>query len=84
MNPSLAPASLAEPHDREQQALEWFARVRANDFSPDERETFEQWRSDPANARTLSEVQLLWQQLELAPRRVRRTPTRTVARPWRG
>lgn len=84
MNPSPAKASLAEPHDREQQALEWFARLRANDFSPDERETFERWRSDPANARTLSEVQLLWQQMELAPRRVRRAPTRTVARPWRG
>ncbi|RWU25617.1 peptide ABC transporter substrate-binding protein [Pseudomonas alkylphenolica] len=84
MNPSPAPAQPAESDDREQQALDWFSRLRADNLNPDERRAFEHWLEAPANARTFAEVQLFWQQLQAPPRRARRAPPRTVARAWRG
>lgn len=87
MNPSPAPVPPIEPGDREQQALDWFTRLRAHDFSPDERLAFELWRLDAANARCFAEVESFWQQLELPARRahrVQKAQRREAPRAWRG
>ncbi|MCW2268229.1 fec operon regulator FecR [compost metagenome] len=83
MNPSPETTSSIEPGDREQQALDWFTRLRAHDLSAAEQHAFAQWRLAPANARTFAEIELLWQQVELPARRVRRAEHRPARRPWR-
>lgn len=57
--------------EREQQALHWFTRRRADDFSAAEREAFAAWAQQRDNAAALAAVEQLWHTLELPARRVR-------------
>jgi len=84
MNPALDIPHSTEPEDREQQALDWFTRLRAGDLGTAEQQAFERWRQDPENARTLAEVELLWRQLERPARRVQRSDRRSAPRSWTG
>ncbi|QBF25131.1 FecR family protein [Pseudomonas tructae] len=84
MNPSPNTPHPSEPGDREQQALDWFTRLRASDLSVEERQAFEQWRQAPENARTFAEVELFWQQLELPARRLHKIERRAAPRSWGG
>jgi len=83
MNPSPETTSTIEPGDREQQALDWFTRVRADDLSAAEQLAFAQWHQQRENARAFAELEQFWQQLELPARRVRRAEYRPAKRPWR-
>lgn len=56
--------------EREQQALHWFTRRRADDFSDAEREAFAAWARHSDNAAALAAVEQLWHSLELPARRV--------------
>ncbi|MDD1014429.1 FecR family protein [Pseudomonas rubra] len=84
MNPSPNTPHPSEPGDREQQALDWFTRLRASDLSAEERQAFEQWRLAPENAQTYAEVELFWQQLELPARRLHKIERRAAPRSWGG
>lgn len=84
MTPSPNSASSTETGDREQQALDWFTRLRADDLSIEERQAFEHWRLTPENARTFAEVELFWQQLELPARRLHKIERRSAPRSWGG
>ncbi|QVM96045.1 FecR family protein [Pseudomonas sp. SORT22] len=84
MNPSPNSAHPNEPGDREQQALDWFTRLRAHDVPREERQAFERWRLDPENARTFAEVELFWQQLEMPARRLHKVKRGTAPRSWGG
>ncbi|MFK8329748.1 FecR family protein [Pseudomonas sp. BJa5] len=84
MKPALALPHPLDTDDREQQALDWFTRLRAGDLGSAERQAFERWRQDPDNARTLAEVEMLWQQLERPPRRAQRSERRSAPRSWTG
>ena len=84
MNPLPTSTHPNEPGDREQQALDWFARLRADDLSLEQRQAFEHWRQTPENARTFAEVELFWQQLELPARRLHKLERRAAPRSWGG
>lgn len=62
--------------DPQQQALNWFTRLRADDLDANEREAFARWHEVPDNARAYAEVESLWRSLELPARRVRRAERR--------
>lgn len=62
--------------DPQQQALNWFTRLRADDLDTSERDAFARWREVPDNARAYAEVESLWRSLELPARRVRRAERR--------
>lgn len=64
-----APEQLASS-PTEQQALDWFTRLRAPDLTPGEQAAFEQWHQHPHNAQAYQDVEALWQALELPARRV--------------
>ncbi|MDD2060731.1 FecR family protein [Pseudomonas sp. GD03860] len=83
MNPLPESTPTIEPDDRQQQALDWFTRLRADDLSAAEQQAFAQWRLTPENTLAFAEVELFWQQLELPARRVRRAEYRPAKRPWR-
>ncbi|WP_136478197.1 FecR domain-containing protein [Pseudomonas sp. DG56-2] len=83
---STAPNS-AEPTetgDREQQALDWFTRLRADDLDDEQMQAFERWRLTPENARVFAEVELFWQQLEMPARRLHKIERRSAPRSWGG
>ncbi|HWD34490.1 FecR family protein [Pseudomonas caricapapayae] len=84
MTPSPNSASSTATGDREQQALDWFTRLRADDLSNEERQAFELWRLTPENAQTFAEVELFWQQLELPARRLHKIERRSAPRSWGG
>lgn len=84
MNPSPDSPHTAQPGDREQQALDWFTRLRAGDLGSAERQAFEQWRQEPENARMFAEVELFWQQLELPAHRLHKVERRSAPRSWTG
>ncbi|MEG0862051.1 MAG: FecR family protein [Pseudomonas sp.] len=84
MTPSPNSASSTATGDRDQQALDWFTRLRADDLSIEERQAFEHWRLTPENARTFAEVELFWQQLELPARRLHNIERRAAPRSWGG
>ncbi len=84
MTPSPHPDSPIETGDREQQALDWFTRLRANNLSIEERQAFERWRLTPENTQTFAEVELFWQQLERPTRRLHRIERRSAPRSWAG
>lgn len=73
MTPDPSPSA-----EREQQALHWFTRQHADDFTPAEREALGAWRQDAQNAQALAAVEQLWQTLELPARRVRKADQRRV------
>lgn len=72
MTAPLVPSDASNADDREQQALHWFTRLRADDLSASERQAFAQWQQDADNARVFADVQALWQTLELPARRIRK------------
>lgn len=67
MTPDHSPSA-----EREQQALHWFTRRRADDLSPAEGQAFSAWAADAQNAAALAAVEQLWHSLELPARRVRK------------
>lgn len=71
MTPDQSPSA-----EREQQALHWFTRQRADDFTRAEREALGTWLQDAHNAQALAAVEQLWQTLELPARRVRKADQR--------
>jgi ferric-dicitrate binding protein FerR (iron transport regulator) len=66
----------------EQQALDWFTRLRDPDLSPGEQAAFDHWYQQPQNAHAYQAVEALWQALELPARRVHKA-TRSKRR-WPG
>src|SRR5215813_11231878 len=52
--------------DCEDEAARWFAALRRGLMTQDERAAFERWRSDPANAAALADLQRIWLMLEPA------------------
>ena len=38
------------PSERDQQALDWWTRLRGDHVTAQQRNTFELWRADPLNA----------------------------------
>lgn len=73
--PEQAPASPIE-----QQALDWFTRLRAPDLTQDEQAAFDHWHQRPQNAQAYRAVQALWQSLELPARRVHKKAARPPRR----
>ena len=54
----------SSPRPQSDQAISWFARLRAADVTGEERAQFERWRNDdPANAAAFSEIESLWNEL---------------------
>ena len=65
----------------QQQALDWFTRLRDERLDSAEREAFEAWIQLPQNAQAYAEVEHLWRTLELPAQRVRKAE-RSRRRPW--
>lgn len=65
----------------QQQALDWFTRLRDEKIDSVEREAFETWIQVPQNAQAYAEVEHLWRTLELPAQRVRKTE-RSRGRAW--
>ncbi|WDY57314.1 FecR family protein [Pseudomonas sp. PSKL.D1] len=57
--------------DPQQEALEWFSRLRQPGCDERERQAFAQWCQDPLNARAYAELEACWQQLQPPPARPR-------------
>lgn len=77
---TVPPAPTDTNADPQQQALDWFTRLRDEDVGDAERQAFEQWRQNADNARAWDEVVALWQTLELPARRVRKAERLTRKR----
>lgn len=64
--------------ERDQQALDWWTRLRSDNVTAQERNAFELWRMDPLNANAYKNAEMLWRLLErpahAARRRERRQP----------
>ncbi|MEF9899168.1 MAG: FecR domain-containing protein [Pseudomonas sp.] len=84
MNTAPNSAQPTETGDREQQALDWFTRLRADDLDDEQMQAFEHWRLTPENARVFAEVELFWQQLEMPARRLHKIERRCAPRSWGG
>jgi len=68
MSPMPAPQIQADP---QQEALEWFSRLRQPGCDERERQAFGQWCQDPFNAHAYAELEASWQQLQAPPPRPR-------------
>ena len=67
----------------QQEALDWFTRLRADDLSSDERLAFERWAMEPQNAQAYDQVERLWQAVEAPAQQVRRAEHRpSRVRAW--
>jgi ferric-dicitrate binding protein FerR (iron transport regulator) len=64
------------PSERDQQALDWWTRLRGDHVTAQQRNTFELWRADPLNANAYQNVETLWQLLEQPAHAVRRSKRR--------
>ncbi|MFJ4348301.1 FecR family protein [Pseudomonas sp. NPDC089401] len=53
--------------DPQQEALEWFARLRQPGCDERERQVFARWCQDPLNAHAYAELEARWQQLQSPP-----------------
>ena len=60
------------PSERDQQALDWWTRLRGDHVTAQQRNTFELWRADPLNANAYQNVETLWKLLEQPAHAVRR------------
>lgn len=63
--------ALQPPPDPEQQALDWFARLREPGCDEALRQAFGNWCQDPLNARAYAQLEACWQQLQAPPPRPR-------------
>jgi len=68
MSPMPATQIQADP---QQEALEWFSRLRQPGCDERERQAFGQWCQDPLNAHAYAELEACWQQLQAPPARPR-------------
>jgi len=57
--------------DPQQEALEWFSRLRQPGCDERERQAFGRWCQDPRNAHAYAELEACWQQLQPSPTRPR-------------
>jgi len=57
--------------DPQQEALEWFSRLRQPGCDERERQAFGRWCQDPRNAHAYAELEACWQQLQPPPARPR-------------
>ncbi|MFK0311741.1 FecR family protein [Pseudomonas sp. NPDC090233] len=64
------PATQLQP-DPEQEALEWFSRLRHPGCDERERQAFARWCQAPLNAHAYAELEACWQQLQVPPARPR-------------
>ncbi|MGY2253434.1 FecR family protein [Pseudomonas reactans] len=64
------------PSERDQQALDWWTRLRGDHVTAQQRNTFELWRADPLNANAYQNVETLWKLLEQPAHAVRRRERR--------
>lgn len=71
------PAKQFQP-DPQQEALEWFSRLRQPGCDEGERQVFAAWCQEPQNAQAYAELETFWQQLQPAPARPR--PRQLTAR----
>lgn len=71
------PAKQFQP-DPQQEALEWFSRLRQPGCDEGERQVFAAWCQLPQNAQAYAELETFWQQLQPAPARPR--PRQITAR----
>ncbi|MBC3483080.1 FecR domain-containing protein [Pseudomonas sp. SWRI77] len=62
------PAKQSQP-DPQQEALEWFSRLRQPGCDEGERQVFAAWCQEPQNAQAYAELETFWQQLQPAPAR---------------
>ncbi len=62
------PAKQFQP-DPQQEALEWFSRLRQPGCDEGERQVFAAWCQVPQNAQAYAELETFWQQLQPAPAR---------------
>jgi ferric-dicitrate binding protein FerR (iron transport regulator) len=68
MSPMPATQIQADP---QQEALEWFSRLRQPGCDERERQAFAQWCQAPHNAHAYAELEACWQQLQAPPARPR-------------
>lgn len=68
MSPMPATQIQAEP---QQEALEWFSRLRQPGCDEGERQAFGRWCQEPLNAHAYAELEACWQQLQVPPARLR-------------
>jgi ferric-dicitrate binding protein FerR (iron transport regulator) len=68
MSPMPATQIQADP---QQEALEWFSRLRQPGCDEGERQAFGRWCQDPLNAHAYAELEACWQQLQAPPARPR-------------
>ncbi|MFP3994098.1 FecR domain-containing protein [Pseudomonas capeferrum] len=71
------PAKQFQP-DPQQEALEWFSRLRQPGCDEGERQVFAAWCQVPQNAQAYAELETFWQQLQPAPARLQ--PRQLTAR----
>jgi ferric-dicitrate binding protein FerR (iron transport regulator) len=64
------PAKQPQP-DPQQEALEWFSRLRQPGCDEGERQVFAAWCQAPQNAQAYAELETFWQQLQPPPARPR-------------
>lgn len=72
----------SSPSERDQQALDWWTRLRADNVSAQQRNAFELWRTEPLNANAYQNVETLWTLLERPAHAVRRTERRRPLSRW--
>lgn len=71
------------PSERDQQALDWFTRLRGDNVTFQELNAFAQWREDPLNAHAYQNAETLWQLLDRPARAVRHQDRRRpITRRW--
>ncbi|MFZ5934513.1 FecR family protein [Pseudomonas sp. HS6-2] len=68
MSPMPATQIQADP---QQEALEWFSRLRQPGCDEGERQAFGRWCQEPRNAHAYAELEACWQQLQVPPARPR-------------
>ncbi|MFJ4068751.1 FecR family protein [Pseudomonas sp. NPDC089996] len=68
MSPMPATQIQADP---QQEALEWFSRLRQPGCDEGERQAFARWCQEPGNAHAYAELEACWQQLQVPPARLR-------------
>ncbi|AXM97835.1 FecR family protein [Pseudomonas plecoglossicida] len=73
MSPTPASQSPADP---QQQALQWFSRLRQPGCDERERQAFGRWCQAPHNARAYAELEACWQQMQAPPARPRPRPVK--------
>ncbi|WP_256250241.1 FecR domain-containing protein [Pseudomonas sp. NBRC 111124] len=68
MSPMPATQIQADP---QQEALEWFSRLRQPGCDEGDRQAFGRWCQEPLNAHAYAELEACWQQLQVPPARLR-------------